>query len=534
MLSVLLAAQAGGADAGLAAFHEGRYEDAARLLHEAMASAPDYQGLLSLGLAQGRLGRHAEAGAAFDRAIGMDAGRPEAWVERGGLRFLEKRYAEAASDLRRALASSEDPYTRDLLAASLHMAGRSEEALQVSNVLGRPKLRSLAIEGLRHTRDRVARRELTLAEGDLLELARLRESRLRLQELGIFDRVTLRPAPLGDGQADLDVILTEQHGCARSLPELAATTAGYAARATAHLRYANLAGTGVSLTADYRWQERRPELAFAVDWPRPLGLPAVLHARVFDGHQDYELEGEAFRREARGVDFGLRRVLGSRTVGELTLRTRDRKLSQPHPDAPAGEIVGVEAGVEQRLLETHRHQLDGGVRLFGAAPAIGSDLSYARSLVTLAYRAFLAPPAGVFFERSVLAAQLQWGAGSPGLPLDEMFAPGGSPEMELPLRARRQRNGGALGASPLGRTLVLGNVEWRQRVGGGALAQWGLVLFCDAGHVTDVANGPARDLIDVGVGVRMALGGSLWIRADFGQGLTDGSNAFFVNFGQVF
>ena len=535
ILALLLAPpQQGSADAGLAAFREGRYEDAARLLQGAMVAAPSYEGLLSLGLAHGRLGRHAEAAAAFDRALALDAARPEAWVERGGLRFLEKNYAAAASDLRRALALSEDAYTRDLLAASLHLAGRSEEALEVWNALGRPRLRSLEIEGLQHTRDRVARRELTLAEGDVLDVAKLRESRLRLQELGIFDRVSFRSAPQGDGQADLDVIVTEQHGFARSLPELAAVTAGYAARGTAHLRYANLAGTGISLTANYRWQKRRPELSFAVTWPRPLGLPAVLQLRAFDGQQEYVLAGEALRRDAKGLDLGLRRVLGSRTVGELTLRTRDRSLSRARPDAPPGEIVGLEAGIERRLLETHRHRLDGAMRLFGAPAALGSDLRYARSLATLEYRGFLVPPDGVFFERSVLAAKLWWGAGSVGLPVDEMFAPGGSPEMELPLRARRQRDGGALGASPIGRTLLLGNLEWRQRVWGGAFAQWGTVLFCDAGHVGSTAEGPERTLIDVGLGLRVALGGSLWVRADFGHGLADGSNAFFVNFGQVF
>jgi outer membrane protein assembly factor BamA len=448
--------------------------------------------------------------------------------------FLQKKYGQAIDDLERGLALAEDPYARDLLAASLHLAGRSDEALGVWNALGQPKLRSLEIRGLAHTRDRVARRELTLVEGDMLALGKLRESRLRLQELDVFERVTLRPTPLGDGTADLDVIVTEQHGIARSVAEFAVASVTYAARSTAHLRYANLAGTGASLAGDYRWQERRPELSFSADVPRPLGVPAVLHFRAFDGRQDYDLGGDVFRRKSRGLDLGLRRVLGPGTVGEATLRTRDRVVTPPRADAPSGRIVGLEAGFDQRLLETHRHRIDGAIRLFAAPLLLGSDLTYARSLTTLKYRVFLAPPEDVLFERSVLAAQLKWGRGGPEMPVDEMFAPGGNAEMDLPLRGRRQRSGGALGGAPIGRSLLLGNLEWRQRLVRGTFAQWGFVTFYDGAYVSQVASGPPRALHDVGLGLRLSLGGMVMVRADFGHGLTDGQNSFFVNFGQVF
>jgi tetratricopeptide (TPR) repeat protein len=533
---VLLWRLAAGLDeaAGREALRAGRYEEASRRLETAMAVAPSYDGLVALGLARGRLGRSEEAAAAFERALALDPARPEAWLERGGLRFLRKDYTAAVADLRRALALREDPYARDLLAASLHLAGRWEEALAAWNELGQPKLRRLEIQGLAHTRDRVARRELTLQEGSLLGVESLRESRLRLREVGVFERVTLRPTPLGDGQADLDVIVTEQHGFARSWQDFALTSAAYAARRKVHLRYANLAGTGLSLGGDYRWQQHRPELSFAMDWPRPAGLPAVLHVRALDGRQDYDLDGERFGIDYRGVDIGLRRVLGSRTVGELSFRTRDRSAPSPQDDAPSGRILGLEASVEHRWLDTHRHRLDASLRAFGASSELGSDVGFARGLLGLSYRAFLSPPEGVFFEPSTLAARVLWGQGSDATPLDAMFAPGGSPEMELPLRGRYQVRDGTLGDSPLGRTLLLANVEWRRRLVAGTFAQWGAVLFYDAGHIARTAQGPASTFHDVGIGLRVALAGTTWLRADVGYGLTDGSSAIFVNFGQVF
>jgi tetratricopeptide (TPR) repeat protein len=532
LLLRLAASVAADEAAGLEAYRAGRYDDASRLLAQAMAEAPSYDGLLALGLADGRLGRHAEAAASFERALALDAQRPEAWLERGGLRFLMEQYQAAVPDLRHALSLKEDPYARDLLAASLQLSGRSEEALGTWNAMGQPMLRRLEIKGLEHTKDPVARRELRLAEGEVLDLARLRESRLRLREVGVFDRVTLRPAPIGNGQADLDVVLSEQHGFARGLGEFALTTAAYAARGTAHLRYANLAGQGLSLAGDYRWQEHRRQLAFGLDWPRPAGLDAVLRLRAFDGRQDYDFDGSAYRLEARGADIGLRRVLGSRTVGALTLRTRDRVTFPPRQDAPPGRSFGIEAGLERRLLESHRHRLDVALRVLGA-PA-GATPGYARGVAVLKHEAFLSPPEGVFFERSLLEFRVVLGRGSESTPLDEMFAPGGSPEMELPLRGRRQRDDGRLGEVPLGRELVLANLEWRRRLVSTTFAQFGIVFFYDGAHIGAPAEGAAEAFHDVGAGLRIALAGSTWLRADYGRGLTDGRSAFFVNFGQVF
>ena len=74
------------------------------------------------------------------------------------------------------------------------------------------------------TRDRVARREVDLAEGELLTVAGLRAARRRLQETGVFERITLRPRPRGDGTADLDVALAERHGFAHGPVDFLVTT----------------------------------------------------------------------------------------------------------------------------------------------------------------------------------------------------------------------------------------------------------------------------------------------------------------------
>ena len=105
--------------------------------------------------------------------------------------------------------------------------------------------------------------------------------------------------------------------------------------------------------------------------------------------------------------------------------------------------------------------------------------------------------------------------------------------MELPLRAHRQAGDGILGTTPLGRSLVLGNVEWRRRLRGSGPVPIGAVVFYDGAWVGRTTAG--REVFhDVGVGLRIGLPGSGILRFDFGHGLTDGKNAVFIGLNQVF
>jgi hypothetical protein len=520
--------------AGQKAYDEGRYEDAAGLLSEAMATAPTYEGLLTLGLACGRLERLGEAEAAFDRAVALGPGRPEAYVERGGLRFLEKKYDEAVRDLERALEIHDDEYARDLLAASLHLAGRSEDALAQWNRLGRPMLGSVTVSGLQRTRDSVARRELSLREGEVLDLDRLRESRLRLQQVGVFDRVTLRPVPRGGSEADLEVALSERYGLLRSKVGFLVGTTVHAIQGRVRLEYANLGGSGVSFGGQYRWQENRPEGSLSLSWPRPFGMPAYLDLSGVRGRQAYEVDGDGFERRYRGLEVGVRHVLGARTVGRAAVRVRDRSFSEPREDAPPGVLSGLEIGLDRTLLEGHRQRLEASLTFFQAAEALGSVVSYPRGVVGLSSRTHLSRPDGSSLEPSVLAAQVLWARGGSNMPIDDMFAAGGSPEMTLPLRAHRETPDGVLGPTPLGRSLVLGNMEWRRRIMDRSPLQVGLVAFVDAGRIAEGPDPGVTTLVDMGLGLRISLVGSGILRIDYGHGLRDGRNAVFLGLGEVF
>lgn len=500
----------------------------------AAVATNSYDGLVRQAVALGREGKPAQAGALLEQALALEPARPEAWVERGGLEFLAGRYASAIADLRRALAIRDAPYGRQLLAASLQLLGREGEALAQWNRLGQPTLASIEIAGLEVTRDEVARREVGLAPGDLLTAARLQAVRRRLEATGAFERVTLRTRPRGDGSAGLDVAVAERHGFARGPADFLLTTGVNLAWQRLRLRYSNLGGTGVALGGSLRWQENRPETTLQLQWPRPFGLAAYGRVSGFRGEQAYEL-GAPFAMRRHGVDLGLRHVLDGGWTVSAGLRVRDRDFSRPYPDARPGLVSGLDAGLEGRLVETARHRLDATLHAFFAAPALASELAYAQADGELRYEGVLSAPEGRSVERSVLALRLRGGWGSAGLPVDEMYAPGISPESDLPLRAHPLTHGGAIGANPVGRSALLANSELRQRVLHRAGFDLGVVGFADLATIGRVATGSRPGvLVDAGIGVRIAILTGPVIRVDHAWGLSDGRRALFIGLSQAF
>jgi hypothetical protein len=347
---------------GLLAESQGRHADAVLLLEPPMRDAPTYDGLMALGLAEARLGRSGDARATFDRAVALDGRRPEALVERAGLDFLDKRYDAAAEGLALALARHDDAYARELRASALQLAGRTEEALDEWNRLDQPRVADVRLAGLVKTRDRVARRELPFVEGELLRAESFREARLRLQEVGVFPFVRVRAVPRDDRRADVEVAVLERSGFG-TWKELVASGAYNAFLKQVRLRYFDLGGEGVVLRAEYRWESTQPHVIGSISWPRPLGLPARLVVLGVRARPEYALGDGPLTLRTNGVDVGLRRVVGSRTVVEAGWRLRERTYSHPRPDAPDGTLSTVGLGVERSLVADLRNRLHATLRL---------------------------------------------------------------------------------------------------------------------------------------------------------------------------
>jgi hypothetical protein len=499
---------------------------------QAGPAPPTYDELVARAVAAGHRGSHAEAEDALQRAIAVAPSRPEARVELAGLRFLEKKYEDAAAGFASALIYQSDPYAREMLAASLHLAGHTEDALKEWNRLGQPRLDQVEIKGLVHTHDRVARRELAVSPESVLDLGAYRETRLRLEELRIFSRIELRPLPKQAGHVDLEVDLAERHGFGDRV-EIATRSAVNAIRKKIVLRYFDLGGEGINLGLDYKWQRTQPHLRGSVEWPRPFGLPANLRVEALRARPSYDLGGP-FTLRTRGGDASLRRVVGPGTVAEVGWRVRDRTFSIVRPDAPDGRISGYELALDHRFVDRRRNRFDLSARFFQALSSLGSDLSYPLGQVALRYHGSLSLPDGKPIARSALAAQLILGRGGRRTPLDEMFTPGASSEMEYPLRGHYVRRRGILGGTAIGKDLDLLNVELRQRLADTTHFQLGAVAFYDAARLEASAQGGSRRMHDLGLGLRLASRGLL-LRLDYGRSVSgDGKNAWTGGLGQAF
>jgi hypothetical protein len=228
--------------------------------------------------------------------------------------------------------------------------------------------------------------------------------------------------------------------------------------------------------------------------------------------------------------------LDARTVAQVGLRARDRTFTPARFDGPDGAINGFDAGIERRWMDGRRQRLQSALYFFQAAEALGSDFVYPRGLAILRYYGTVAGDDHGEMPGSVFATQLQWGVGGTGMPLDDMFSPGTASEADMPLRAHRQKRSGVLGYTPIGRNVVLANVEWRQRLVNHRFGQAGVVLFYDGARVGDTAQGPRQATIhDAGIGLRLRVRGAPILRIDYGWSLTgDGKTALTAGVGHVF
>lgn len=511
------------------------YEEPPRLVAEASpAPAEDYDSLVALGISLGKEGKNAEAAAAFDRAIVLDGARPEARVERGGLRFLERRYTDAVHDLEEALAIRDDGYTRNLLASSYQLGGRTDDALREWNELGQPVLGEITITGLRHIHTGVARRELTVHQGEMLDLGELRESRLRLEQTGVFKKVVLRPVPREEGKADLEVALKERHAFG-SILEFLGKGAANALTEKVRLTYHGLFGSAINVGGYYRWEKQRPKKSVLLEWARPLWIPFYFRAIADRETQPFEVNGFTTMK-AEGVEVGARKVVGPRTVIQLGFRTRDRRFSEVRPDTPPGVVRGLSLGLEHNFWESHQRRLDWTLYGFKAGKPLGSDVDYPKAVTSLRYQDILSTPDDTDMEKSVIVARALGAWGSDDTPLDDLFALGvGSSDTDYPLRSYKLRKNGVLGASPMGRTLGLFNIEWRQRLVNHRLFQGGFVLFYDAAHIARTAQGEDQQTFEaVGGGLRLSVRGGV-VRMDYGVSISgDRRRTLTVGFGQTF
>lgn len=531
---------------GRALYEKGEYAAAESHLQQALARGPATAELhFLIGMCRAFQGREAEAEAALSRAIEADPAFSDAHVELGGLYFKQRRYPESAKALRKALRL--DPgnaYARDLLGTVYFVGGSRDRALTEWNRIGKPVLRDLIIDkdGIAHPD--LLREELAFRPGRLVRPAAFRESAARLDKAGGFSGVSfsLRPSPDLPDQADLWITGLEDRGLGPSAAAILIGGLRDVVHETVYIGLKNIAHRKLHLHGAYRWDPHQRMGALALRAARLFGTPFYYRFGYRERRDEWSFaaadglgEDEDFFVSTRAVRLDVDHVLDDRISLDHHLaieRSSSRAVSGGMDRDPETRFVwGGDYRI--RLAEAPGSGLSADVGLsYDLARPFGSGAqAFARSVLTTTiaktWRREKSPE-----QVGSLTGQVRAGLSSAHTPFDAWFVLGVGPDVEYPLRAYRTTRDGRLGASPLGKSFMLMNIDYLRRIGRLSFVRIDGGVFLDAGRAFGAGPfaGPEGTPWRTDGGIRLvARIAGVALEISYAHGLTENRQALYIS-----
>ncbi|MGE4068840.1 MAG: papain-like cysteine protease family protein [Vicinamibacterales bacterium] len=450
------------------------------------------------------------AAALLEDATAACPGDAAGWRELGAVRFLEKRWADAARLASRATRLSPlDEYSWRLLATSRYLDGDTGGALDAWNHLGEPTIDVVRIEGLRRTRHPVVDRALDLAPRATLTSGDLDRARHRLDALPATasSRVAYR---LGeDGRAEVDVAVHERAAAPSSPWSLAALGGRALIARELRVDLASPTGSGELWSGAWRYWRERPRVAFGIALPSPGRLPGVTRIEAAWERQSYA--GAGVRAPVRLSHRHAAARLSDWRTGVLRW---EAGAVLDGWDGPSH--AGLDGGLELRLGRDH---VALGARAAAWAPA-GDRAGFATAAVRAAWRSTGRRAAAGWSAVAGLAS-----ASAPA-PLDLWPGAGVGHARSAFLRAHPLLDGGVLAGPVFGRRLAHASLEYARPIHRGAIGV-ALAVFGDAARAWARRDGTRSAWqVDTGAGLRITAPGIAGvIRLDLARGLADGQVA---------
>jgi hypothetical protein len=496
---------------------------AANSAAELPASTPCRE-LIAQSIALARAGQldDAERGLRAAGALCPDTAEPQ--LELGGVRFLQRRYAEAESLAAGALeASPEDEIAWDLLGTSRYLQGNLQGALEAWNEIGRPRTDVVRIEGVERLDHPVVVKRIGLEARAPITPSAFGRAERRLIDLPTIKRASLNYFPRADGSADVRAVLAERSVLPSGLIGWGAVGVNSAFRRELRLLVAGPFRQGETFDIRYRWRPNRPRLRLGFAMPAPGFLPGILG-----------VEGWWERQTYQSPELPLREVR-NRVGAYLTDWITDdlRWLAGGAADEFSGRrYLAFHAGLERRWFDDHLSTVVSG----GYWTPTGFQENT---------RGFGQGHAQVSWRSSTNASAPEWLARA-GYTAVGQTAPlavwpiAGSGESRGPLlRAHELHSDGIVVSGVFGRHMAFGSLEYQQPVYARKGASVAVAGFADTGRAWQrpFSPGPSPLHVDVGVGLRLSAGGyDDQLRIDFAYGLEDGSRTisagYIVPFGQ--
>ena len=445
-------------------------------------------------------------------------------LELGGVRFLQRRYAEAESLAARATeASPADETAWDLLATSRYLQGDLVGALEAWNTINRPRTDVVRVEGVERLDHPVIVNRTGLEPRTPITPSGFVRAERRLNDLPTIKTASLNYFPRADGSADVRAVLAERSVLPRGLMGWGAVGVNSAFRRELRLLVAGPFRQGETFDIRYRWRPNRPRLRLGYAMPAPGFLPGI-----------FGIEGWWERQAYQSPEQPLREVR-NRVGAYLTDWITDdlRWLAGGAADEFSGRrYLAVHAGLERRWLDDHISTVVSGGYWAPAGPRQNT-------------RGFGQGHAQISWRSSTNGSAPEWLARAGFTAVGEtaplaIWPIAGSGESRGPLlRAHELHSDGIVVSGIFGRRMAFGSLEYQQPVYARKGASVAIAGFADTGRAWQrpFSPDPSPLHVDVGVGLRLSAGGyDDQLRIDFAFGLQDHtrtiSAGYIVPFGQ--
>ncbi len=424
--------------------------------------------------------------------------------ELAGLRFRQGRRDDAArladEYLRRVPT---DSLAWQLLGSARYLTGDAIGALDAWNVVGRPRVDLVRIDGTRRSRFRTLADGLGIAPGEVLTADALALARRRIDDIPSLatTRVSYQAVAGGVVEVRADVVERPLTVPYRELLAVEAMRAAFARQVNVAL--STPLGLGELFTAQWRWRRADPRVVLRLDLPALIVIPTVVSFegswatfRFADGIGD-----DTRRASSVSLTSWLRPGLEARTA----VRFEHWNANRDFVTTSFG--LGLHAADDRlSLLADAEH----------AVPTTGS-VSYDR----VSARAAWTLPA----DRWATVWSVRAGADltTRSAPLGLWPLAAGGLLRPIPLRAHPLIVDDVLPASRAGRRIVHGGVAADRPVTTFRTVAVGVGIFLDAAQVAlpGDASGTERLYLDAGAGLRVGLPGpsARAVRIDVARGV---------------
>ncbi len=290
------------------------------------------------------------------------------------------------------------------------------------------RIRDIRITGNTKTRDNVIRRELRVAERDMIDSPAIKRSFQRLNNLNFFETVEILPKQTAPGEVDLDVKVKEKPTGSFSIGGGFSTLDQFTA--IANITEGNLFGLGYLV-----------RIRGQIGGRRSLGILTFRNPAIFDTLTSAQADGFRTNTDFRtyferktGVNLTFGRAFSEYISGSFTLVAEEIKISDVDSDAP--EIIEDQRGTQTTtgfraslFRDSRDFLLDprSGTR-FGIRTSLGSEyLGGSNNFYSVALDGLKYTPLPFWDFRHAIRGRIGIGQGFGGeeLPVSEFFFVGG-------------------------------------------------------------------------------------------------------------